>query len=185
MLSSWLSKLYLTYERHSLYILGIVLTTKDLSLFYLNLRTDIHCISTSLSLNAVLARKEEKDIHSSMEKIDLSQYKGDMIPFSIGYNLKKKCKTCWLQRKQGCQNNHARLLAWPFIFFFLLFSSSKQPKLVRRMAQNIKTYFAMRKTILVLVFWRKQGKSFKILMARGMIDPIPWFINKYWHHLTF
>lgn len=117
MLSNWLSKLYLTYERHSLYILGIVLTTKDLFLFYLNLRTDIHCMSTSSSLNAVPAWKEEKDIHSSMKKMDLSQYKGDMIPYSTGYNFTKKYKT-WPQRKQGCQNNHARLLAWPFIFFF-------------------------------------------------------------------
>lgn len=87
---------------------------------------------------------KRKKIHSSMKKIGLSQYKGDMIPFSIGYNFTKKCKTCWPQRKQGCQNNHARLLAWPFTFF-LLFSSSEQLKLVRRMAQNIKTYFAMRK----------------------------------------
>lgn len=70
--------------------------------------------------------------------------------FLLAITWQRNAQRCWFQRKQCFQYNHARLLAWPPIFFLLL-SSSLQPTLVRRMAQTIKTSFEMRKTVLVLV----------------------------------
>lgn len=121
MLWSWLFKLYLTHKWYLLYTLGVVLTTKDVSLFYLQLRNDIHCLSTSFSLDAIPVRKEKGYLEQYKECRNVSVYRRHDVFFPLAVTSQRNAKwKCWSQRKQSCQNNHDSLLGCPLMFFTLV-----------------------------------------------------------------